>query len=315
MTPTELNNLCISELEAAGLREGKYVAVVGAGPSSPYITSVLQLIEKMTMVCGVQHHPNQSTWDFFESAFRQNQEGYCQVIRQSYDMTPYWFSDVYTHIIAMPFVSFVTLNYDNQLSHAFRKKYPEDYSTRFSVYPVWPKLRVANPNEFHRQNLVAIHGYRENGNQDWPKNIILKTSDYHHHYTSSQTGQRLFSWWQDLLTTYPCLFIGTSLLEPGIDRVVKTLVDEQHPNFRQLSHLHLKDVKPLKVNGVQTEEYPSATKTFGVFQQLHFDPVDVRFTGLLNILSTFSGQPIDDPKPGLPAPEPIAITITNPPGF
>lgn len=53
MTPTELNNLCINELEAAGLQDEKYVAVVGAGPSSPFIPSVKDLITAMGDACGI----------------------------------------------------------------------------------------------------------------------------------------------------------------------------------------------------------------------------------------------------------------------
>src|ERR1039458_1842919 len=129
----------------------------------------------------------------------------------------------------MPFVSFVTLNYEDQLPSAFRTKFPKDFGGRFSVYPTKPHLRLAIPCEFHRQHLVAIHGYRDKNSQDWPKDIILKTNDYNYHYVSHEAGQRLFSWWMDLLTLHPCIFIGTSLSEPGIGSVVKYLVEDQNP--------------------------------------------------------------------------------------
>lgn len=158
VTPTDLNNLCVRELGAAGLHEGKYVAIVGAGPSSPYIPSVKDLIKSMAVACGVIEQPSQPTWQFFQDAFNNNEQEYCRVVRESLGMTPYWDSRTYTHIIEMPFVSFVTLNYEDQLPSAFRAKFPKDFGGRFSVYPTKPHLRLAIPCEFHRQHLVAIHG-------------------------------------------------------------------------------------------------------------------------------------------------------------
>jgi hypothetical protein len=312
VTPTELNNLCIQELVTAGLKDGKYVAIVGAGPSSPYIPSVKELIKSMGAACGVIEQPSQPTCEFFEAAFNQNEQEYCRVIRESFGMTPYWDSRTYAQIIAMPFVSFVTLNYEDQLPSAFRSKFPKDYRGRFSVYPIKPGLRLAMPCEFHRQHLVAIHGYRDKNNQDWPREIILKTSDYNYHYVSHEANQRLFSWWMELLTLHPCIFIGTSLSEPGVRLVVKHLVEDQNPMFRQWQHLHLIDVESTKAQNGQPQVpiYPTPSKTFGVIRQLFYDRVDAQFTGLLNILTSFSGLPTDDPEPGLPAPKPITLTST-----
>ena len=315
VTPDELNNRCIQELEIAGLQDGKYVAVVGSGPSSPYIPSVKRLVARITEVCGIVHDSSRPTWDFFESAFNHDEEAYCHVIRESFGMTPFWTSRTYEQIVGTPFASFVTLNYEDQLPDAFRKKYPTDYSSRFSVYPIWPNLRLADPCDFHRQHLVAIHGYRNEDNQNWPRNIILKTSDYNRHYLSAEFGHKLFSWWKELLASYPCIFIGTSLSEPGVEAVVKNLLNDQNPRFKQLAHLHLIDVEPLSPQNGQMQEpiYPDPKKTFGVIKQLQFDRIDMRFFGLLNILAHFSGIPIADPKPGLPALEPI--TVTNPPSY
>jgi hypothetical protein len=313
VTPTELNNLCIHELETAGLQDGKYVAIVGAGPSSPYIPSFKDLIKTMGDACGVTTQSRQPTWEFFQDAYNHNEQEYCRVIRESFGMTPYWDSRTYVHIIEMPFVSFVTLNYEDQLPSAFRTKFPRDFSGRFSVYPTKPNLRLAMPCEFHRQHLVAIHGYRDKNSQDWPRDIILKTNDYNYHYVSHEAGQRLFSWWMDLLTLHPCIFIGTSLSEPGIQSVVKYLVEDQNPRFKQWQHVHLINVEPPTVQNGQLQEpmYPTPGKTFGVIRQLYYDPLDARFTGLLKILTRFSGLPIDDPEPGLRAPEPITVT-SNP---
>jgi hypothetical protein len=286
VTSAELNNLCISELEAVGLLDKKYVAVVGAGPSSPYIPSVKDLIKSMSSACGVDEDSNQPTWEFFQKAFDHNEEEYCRVIRESLGMTPYWDSRTYAHLVEMPFVSFVTLNYEDQMPSAFRTKFPKDYSSRFSVYPTKPNLRLAIPCEFHRQHLVAVHGYRDKGNIDWPKHIILKASDYDYHYSSHEAGQRLFTWWMDLLTLHPCIFIGTSLSEPGIRAVVKHLVEDKNPRFSQWQHLHLINVEPQKPQNGQPQEamYPAPSKTFGVIRQLYYDRLDDRFTGLQDIL-------------------------------
>ena len=311
MTPTELNDLCVRKLGAAGLRDKKYVAVVGAGPSLAFIPSVDNLIAEMAKACGVAHRIDQPTWEFFEAAFANNEQEYCRVIRNSLGMTPYWDSRVYAQIVAMPFISFVTFNYEDQLPHAFRAKYQKDYSQRFSAYPIRPNKGWADPSDFFEQHLVAIHGYRDKNDDDWPKKIILKFSDYRDHYISDHTGRPLFYWWKQLLTSYPCLFIGTSLREPGIESVVKFLMRQQNPKFLKLEHLHLAPVSPITNQNGQASadpQYPPADKTFGCIDKIQYDKIDARYTGLLKILEVFSGLPFEDPEPGMPAPEPITLT-------
>jgi hypothetical protein len=316
VTSDELNLQCIADLKAEGLREKKFVAVVGSGPSLPYIASVTDLIAQMSVACGVVQTDGQPTWDFFENAYAGNAAEYVRVIRESLGNTPYWDSRMYAHIVRMPFRSFVTLNYEDQLPYAFRTLYPKNYKELFSVYPPWRGCDLASPADlFHKQRLVAIHGYRDKAKADWPNNIILKRSDYNHHYFSAVTGRRLQTWWKDTLTRYPCLFIGTSLTEPGIERVINWLIKDENPEFGRFNHIHLKDARPLKTtSGVPAPEnpYPEADRPFGVIRQLRFDPLDGQFSGLLNILATFSGQPVEDPEPGMPALEEITPSDSPP---
>jgi hypothetical protein len=317
VTPTKLNNLCIRELETAGLQDGKYVAIVGAGPSSPYIPSVGELIEEMSKACGVKPRSEQPTWEFFEAAFKSNEQEYCKVIMRSIGMTPYWDSRTYRHIVAIPFRSFVTFNYDDQLPSAFEAKHPKEFKNRFSVYPLRKDGGLADPCcDFYEQNLVAIHGYRNDKDQDWPKKIILKLSDYQNHYIASDTGRPLFSWWKQLLTSCSCLFIGTSLSEPGIESVVKFLVKQQNPNFLERKHIHLMPVHPLDKEKYaydsNTEvKYSPVEKTFGYIHKLPYDPLNAEFKGLLNILAAFSKLSVENPEPGMLAPEPITLTSTT----
>jgi hypothetical protein len=316
VSPEQFNARCVADLEAAGLREGKYVAVVGAGPSSPYIPSVGALVKRMSAACVVEQQGGQPVWDFFEEAFRKDDAEYCRVIRESLGDTPYWDARAYAHIVAMPFRSFVTFNYEDQMPCAFRNRYPDTYRELFSVYPPRPQVDLADPVDlFHKQRLVAIHGYRDKANADWPRHIVLKRSDYNFHYFSPETGFRLRAWWKEMLTRHPCLFIGTSLSEPGIERVINWLVGDQNPEFARFRHLHLKDTRPLNRqndDGADENLYPDAVRPFGVIDQLRYDPRE-KFAGLLDVLAPFSNLPVEDPEPGMPAPQ--EITPTESPHF
>jgi len=199
---------------------------------------------------------------------------------------------------------------------AFRILYPKNYRELFSVYPLWRNCGLADPVDlFHKQRLVAIHGYRDKADPNWPNNIILKRSDYNYHYFSAETGRRLETWWKEMLTRYPCLFVGTSLAEPGIERVINWLIEDENPEFSRFTHIHLKDTPPLTTESgapAQEKPYPEADRPFGVIRQLRYDPLDAQFSGLLDILAPFSGLPLDDPEPGMPALEEITPSDSLP---
>lgn len=301
MSPAELNAQCTDRLLAADL--GQRLAVIGSGPSSPFIAPIEELERLLCARCGLAKEPNDEFWVFSQKAYDRNAVQYFQVIRDTYDKTPHWTSHLYEHIVRLPVKGFATFNYDTQLPDQFRRLHPDSYLDGFSVYPPRDDQTCAWPQEFlgSQQLLVALHGYCDPENNDWEKQIILRLSDYNDHYTGSVAP--LFAWWREMLLTLPCVFIGTSLKEPGLHRVIKYLLERSPDRLVDKGHLHLVPMR-------SDTGYPPAGKSLSVIDQLFFDPLDSRYSGLLSVLSAFSGLPIDSPSPRIPAPKPITLTET-----
>ncbi len=261
---------------------------------------------ELARACAITEIPGEHPWDFCERAFQANGNAYYTAIQASFDTeAPLWDARAYKHLVQIPFKSYVTPNYDTQLPRAFSDKYPNIVDL-FSVYPgsSGDGIGTAQPADLeHKRRLVAIHGYADPNNPEWPKQIILKTSDYNDHYAASRTSRYLFNWWKNLLIHLPCVFIGMSLKEPGLHRVIEELRKDGNPKLESLNHIHL-------VSAVRSENDPNhqlLTPTFGVFQKIAYDQIDQRHSGLLNVLSEFSKIPTKDPSPGLTQVRPISL--------
>jgi hypothetical protein len=281
--------------------------VIGSGPSTPFIAPLRTLIENLKNRCGVVREPNEYFWAYCSRAHAANEAAYYQVITESFGSPPHWDARAYSHLVAIGFKSYVTFNYDNQLPSAFVEYYPDMFQDLFSVYPPPNGQLTAGAADFWgpKKRLVAIHGYCDKNNPNWAHQIILKTADYDQHYVGPGTNHCLFNWWKNLLTAHPCVFIGTSLEEPGLSRVVEFLRKDENQRFLELNHIHLKDAQ----RSAEPPYYSTPGATLGVFRQIHFDPLDRQFTGLLKVLEHFSGIPVENPSPGMLAPS--AITTTD----
>jgi hypothetical protein len=305
VTPDEINQQCINSLEAAGLPNR--VVVVGSGPSSQYIAPIDELEKQLHDRCGVTKGSKEEFWLFTERAYNSNPGEYYSVIRQAYGSTPHWTANAYEHVVKIPFLGFATLNYDEQLPREFRAQRPDG---GFFVYPQQPGQRFPVAQEFLSPppRLVALHGYRDDANPRWEREVILKVSDYNEHYTNSPA--RLFDWWTSLLLDIPCIFIGTSLREPGLYEVIRAILPEHRDLLTKRNHVHLTEAKRNAVTGT----YDPPDTTLGIINQVLYHREDARFTGLLKVLSHFSGIPVDSPSPNrLRAPE--RITASNPIDF
>jgi hypothetical protein len=304
LTASEFNKRGIAELETASFRNR--IVVIGSGPSSPYIAPVTAFSSELETHCGIVKGVDDYFWDFCERACSANPTAYYDVVSRCYGTgVPHWDARAYAHLLGIGFKSYVTLNYDDQLPRAFRDAHPDDFGDLFSVYPPRDGLQAAQPCDLcgHKRRLVAVHGYSDRANPDWARQIILKTSDYDLHYTSPGKNRFLYNWWKNLLTAHPCAFVGTSLREPGLSRVVEDLIKDGNTAFEQLDHIHLIDFPRL----VDPPYYGPAGRTLRAFKQIPFDKLDSRFSGLLDILSHFSNIPIDSPSPGMAAPKPITV--------
>lgn len=291
VTAQEYNEQCIADLK--GIDLSNYVAVIGSGPSSPYIAPVDKLIEKLEAACGVTHVPAENLWIFCQRAYESNQVAYFKVIDESYLETPYWDSLVYRYLVNMPFRSFVTLNYDRQMPTAFAERYPNDCDDRFSVYPpqgndgYFPATKMIADSPC----LIAIHGFADPDVPDWEKRAILRLDDYNAHYTG--TNPKLLEWWQALLAITPCIFIGTRLQEPGIEQVFNDASVAMRDAIASKKHLHLLACERAPV----PPHYPVPDQSFSLIRQLYYDKLDKRHSGLMKILSAFSAFQSVIPRP------------------
>jgi hypothetical protein len=301
VTPDELNARCIARLTEADLPAR--VAVVGSGPSSPYVAPIGKLEELLSARCGVAKNSNEQFWNFAEHAYGADANQYYAVVRETYEETPYWSADVYAHLVAMPFKALATFNYDDQLPKAFRQRYPETYDQFFSVYPPNGNNTYFFPLELLTPppRLIALHGYCDPNNHQWERQAILRTGDYNQHYGAHPA--LLFEWWRTMLLAAPCLFVGTSLTEPGLFRVVEYLLPNWRNQLDQLGHIHLVQLEAERYD----EEDPPA-KSLGIIEQVYYDREDTRYSGLLRVLSEFSKLPIDRPTPRVPTMKPITLT-------
>ena len=177
MAPEEFNQECIQKLEAANFR--KRIAVIGSGPSSPFIAPLRTLIQELEARCGVVREANEYFWTYCSRAHAANEAAYYQVITESFGSLPHWDARAYRHLVTIGFQSYVTFNYDNQLPSAFKECHPGAFFELFSVYPPPNGQLTAVAADLcgHKKRLVAIHGYCDVNNPEWARQIILKTAD------------------------------------------------------------------------------------------------------------------------------------------
>jgi hypothetical protein len=227
------------------------------------------------------------------------------VIQDNYGSLPYWQARTYKHIANIPFRGFITLNYDDQLPSACFDIMEGEFERGFTVYPPRPGQTFANPMDFlgdHRQVLCA-HGYADPQNPNWHTQIILREGDYDTHYTNQGTNH-LFHFWKSLLLLSPCLFVGMSLEEPGLMKVMEDLRQNHDTRLKTMGHRHL----IRSIQNPNTQDYPPPMRSLGAIEQIQFDRIDHRYSGLIRVLGAISGLPTESPSPNAPAPVPISAT-------
>lgn len=278
-----------------------YVVVVGAGLSLPIVTSVSGITEKLQDRSGIVCDESEHLWDYCERVYdhlrnrRPNcEDDYYDVVRECFEVAPPWSADAYRYLVEIGFRSFVTFNYDRQLPLAFLDKYPGDFPDRFRIYRPALGNHIFPPGLLFsgEQRLVAVHGCADTKTNGWERHLVLRRSDYDLHYTGS--SPILFEWWQTLLISTPCIFIGTKLHEPGIEQVLKHSPPDYLEAIKKLNHLHLLDQYGNGDPPVWSK--PGISLSFA--KQVFYDPIDPKYHyGLIDILKALSGKPRDLPSP------------------
>lgn len=291
MTCTEYNDICYEKLKQLNFTDR--VAVVGSGLSSRLTKRVDDLAKNLEGPCGVSKGGEELNWDFFDRAHDANPKEYFRVVKESFSQTLPLDARLYWHIAKIKFKSFVTLNFDDQMPSAFRKTRLNHDDFLFKVYPDRGCIYLPPDLTGEKQHLVAVHGYRDEKFLNWHERLILRGKDYETHYVGDDKSRPpfLYVWWYWLLTTLPCVFIGTSLREPGLAIVITRILKSGHKKIEDL-HIHLKETESLPPDYSEKEE-----RSLGVIQQVLYDKIDEDHKGLGYILSRFSGEPEGSPVP------------------
>lgn len=302
VTPDQMNEECVKILHSYNVSKGGYVAVVGAGPSLPIISLDDKFVCEMRSACGLDPNINyKHFWDFYEAAKKKNKIAYSGLLKTKFSSSPYWNNEIYEAICKINFKTIITTNYDQYLPKAFGKVEGNGWNNRFCVYPPrkHPEINgtgMVSATDFDIERyLVAIHGYRDPENDEWPlDSIILAKSDYVLHYFGNTGHLTLCGWWKEVLTRHNCIFIGSSLKEPGIGKALTDLVKSGAFERQPRQHLQLINASrsEKEIDGIkQTPAYPDPQILYDCVQQVQFDPNN-SFEGLLDILSEIAGIPV-----------------------
>ena len=291
MTSEEINLACIERLRSTDLTAR--VVVVGSGLSSPLIAPLGTLKETLCERCRIDKGADDEFfWILAQRAFTNDPNEYYKVIEETYGEPFPWKAEAYNILVKMPFLGFATLNYDSQFWAALQEFDPD---ALFSIYPPFNDQNYFNPEEFSRvcRRLIALHGYCDPDNPNWAREVILKTDDYKRHYVNPGA---LRQWWISLLVAKPCLFIGTTLQEPGLLHVVESMSAEHRDRLSAQKHLQL---IPAKDTSPDSDTAPPAT-TWGLIEQVPYLPRDKYHRGLLQVLSEVLGVPFRQPGLRMP---------------
>src|SRR6266496_2941462 len=278
------NANCVQILRELPLRE--MIVVTGAGPSAPGCCMTNELVDAVAAAC---HCPPPNDWNrldaFFQIAHDSDPNQYYATIRDKF--SPPFAADprIYRLLAAVEFRAYVTWDYDDLFPQAMLNS-RGSLDGKFTYYP---QQEMFLPFDLHSQRLVAAHGFADLNDPHWERKLVLKTADYQAAYTldrnSDGTGG-LLAWWCQILSSVSCLFIGTSLNEPGISSAIEYLIKDSNVPFRGQRHVCL---VPLGLEFPKNEPAPAFDPLFETVQRLPYHPEDVRHRGLLRIWQEVTG--------------------------
>jgi hypothetical protein len=276
------NIQCVDALRQLPLPE--MVLVTGAGLSVPGCGNTQELADAIHAACDCNAPETfEHVRDFFQAAHDADPDSYYQTIRDQFSGPLAAAPKIYAMLVAANFRAYINLNYDRLLLDAML----QSRGSIDGMFTPYPNPEMFKPWALHSQRIVAIHGFADGDRVGWERELILKRSDYEFAYTNHQnvdgTGG-LLDWWCDLLSRWPCLFIGTSLDEPGIRSAVNSLLREkrialqEHIVLVSLPQTAGKDVAP-----------PIMDPLLKTIRRVPYHPEDARHRGLLRIWQELSG--------------------------
>lgn len=218
-----------------GIGDEQFVAFVGAGMSKCLgYPTWKQLIERMAETAGHQitlpRHP--SAEDLYGAAGecfdRMGEDKYYRFVRETFWPKPEMpFSNVHRQLLAIPFLGYLTTNFEISLLKACEEPYPETPKIgKCQSYPLLDAAYVRERSLFYLHGRVCDHREAPCENTTvLTKQQVLKAYRY---------DEQLYTFLHQVMSNKRVLFIGCGLNDPGILIIMQLATDFKARAARRL---------------------------------------------------------------------------------
>jgi hypothetical protein len=193
------------------------VAFVGSGLSIDHYPSWSNLIGELCEACGLPDEAidARKTQDpdvlthLADVAHDHDREAYHRTLDEIFGRGVTGTRAAYSLLMRLPFASYVTVNFDPLLGYEGMKPEHDIRGVR-----TLPSLHA---HELATRCVFYVHGYIRDGRRSADHPLVLRQSEFKRAYDVAKSP--LHGFLQQLLISYPVLFIGVSLGEPQLKRV------------------------------------------------------------------------------------------------
>lgn len=204
------------ELAEQVLHSQRCIVFVGSGLSVEQYLSWPCLIYRLCKSCGLANPEEALDADadglmrMADAAYEQDEESYYGVLDAVFGRGVTGTRAAYSLLIRLPFAGYVTTNFDPSLE--WESRIPESGIQDVYALPSLNAVKLAERSIFY------IHGYLREDRPAADHDIVLRQSEFDFHYGPDSVLPSFL--WQ-LLVYHPILFIGTSLREPELNRIIE----------------------------------------------------------------------------------------------
>lgn len=201
---------------------GRCVAYIGSGVSSGCYHCWHKLVKRLCVRCGIcrqvsRDTPARQLLEAAEDAKKANEKKYYAFLGKHFGRPPDKAQLLYDALLALPFDSFLTVNFDPLL--ALKSRTPVGVKHR--VLKFYPSL---DRKAMGKSSIHYLHGYIGEGETPTPGTIVLSSGEFSEAYSENSNLMNF------LIPTFendPIVFIGCSLNEPVMEEVFKICKSHQ----------------------------------------------------------------------------------------
>jgi hypothetical protein len=200
------------------VKSREVVVFIGSGLSTGAYPAWHELVLSLCKRCGVASPGplNSSTAvdvliRLAGDAQKADEDAYLKALQESFAKQIHIKKKEYELLMALPFRSYVTINFDPLL--ADEKNRPEYRDRMLIAYPYAPTKYLGS------QNLFYIHGYMRPGQRPTSTSIVLTPETFRKAYADDDAI--LATFWDVLLTEHCVLFVASGLREPELQLAIK----------------------------------------------------------------------------------------------